>query len=868
MSYGHTPGGDGTPEVPARPSSGGTVYGGSSTPREGGTVYGGSSSGTGGTTYGSGAASSGTTYGSSASRGTTYGSGAASSGSRGTTYGSGGTTYGSSAASAPVSSGTTYGSSAATGTTYGSNTAVGDRPAGLGPRSRAAALEDDQDHLYPEIGGSPSNNPKVKRPGRRKKILIGIGVATAVCMLLGLTGGGVAYASVDLPSFPESSGTTQIQYADGGTFATFALENRVEVPLAKVPKYVQEAVIAVEDPDFKENSGVSFRGTARAVWGLVSGDDDAGGGSTITQQYIRNALNLTKSRSYSRKVKEIILARKLSSSWSKEQILKGYLNTIYFGRGAWGIQSASQAYFGKDVDKLTPAEGAVLAAVIKDPTNFDPSNKLASAQGRWGYVLDQMVKKDFIGQSERDAMTYPKVVDKKDVKRAGAWRSGSTGILGQKIEAELKKIGIKEQDINTGGLTVKTTISSRAQQAAKKASEKYVNDQTQGKEMATAMVSIDPKTGAVKAYYGGDRGYGNLDLASTAAPHPAGSSYKPYVLAKAIEEGYSIDSLWDGTSGQKFEDRDSPLKNSEDDNSCGKQCSLINATVKSLNTVYWALTLELGAKNVAKLAEKAGVKTLDGKKVDDIAAELNSGLGIGQYQVSVLEQAAGYATFANYGTYHEPYFIEEVKDSDGTVMWDRSMKAGQTVQAFSRDVGKDVSYVMQQVYDSTDKKISDGREAAIKTGTQQYRETDDNAHAWMCGYTPNLATAVWVGSGTDKDIRLIDKTTGKRVYGSGIPGKIWRDYMSTALQKVDKEDFESAPHRGDKAGNAPTAEPTPTPSENPDGENPDGGNGETPPWYEGGTPNPDLPSDDGNGDQGQTDNPDTGDGGYFNNQGG
>ncbi|SHN46858.1 transglycosylase domain-containing protein [Cryptosporangium aurantiacum] len=852
MSYGHTPGGgDGTPDVGPRPSSGGTVYGGSASrgasgSGEGGTVYGSRASGSSGTTYGSSAASSGTTYGSSAS-GTTYGSSAASSG---TTYGSSaskGTTYGS-------GSGTTYGASS--GTTYGS-TAVGDRPTGLGPRSRAAALEDDQ--LHPEFGGMPPNGPKVKKAGRGKKILIGIGIATAVCMLLGLTGGGVAYASVDLPEFPKSSGTTSIKYADGGTFATFALENRVEVTLDKVPKHVQEAVIAVEDPDFNENSGVSFRGTARAVWGLVSGNDDAGGGSTITQQYIRNALQLTKERSYSRKVKEIILARKLSSSWSKEQILRGYLNTIYFGRGAWGIQSASKAYFNKDVEKLTAAEGAVLAAVIKDPTNFDPANKLESAQGRWGYVLDQMVKKGFIGQAERAAMTYPKATDKGS--RTGAWRAGSTGILGQKIEAELKRIGFEEQVINTGGLTVYTTISSKAQQAAKKASEKYVNDETQSKEMATAMVSVDPKTGAVKAYYGGDRGYGNYDLA--AAPHPAGSSYKPYVLAKGIEDGYSIDSLWDGTSGQKFRDRDTPLKNSGDDNSCGKQCSLTRATVKSLNTVYWALTLEVGASEVAKLAARAGVKTLNGKPVEQIADELNSGLGIGQYSVSVLEQAAGYGTFANYGTYHEPYFIEKVEDADGTVMWEHAAHTAEPVRAFSEDVGKDVSYVMQQVYDATNKKITDGREAAIKTGTQQYRETNDNAHAWMCGYTPQLATAVWVG-GSGDDIRLIDKTTGERVYGSGIPGKIWRDYMSTALKKQPKEKFESAPHLGDKAGNAPTEEPSPTPTETPNPDNPDGDNGDGDWW---GTPSTDATPDNGNGDQGETDGSDNGDGGIFNQPG-
>lgn len=822
MSYGHTPeGGDGRDDVSSRPSSSGTVYGSagshgaarvsSGDGRSSGTVYGsgttyGSRSSSRGTTYGSGVSSSGTTYGSSASgRGTTYGSSA-------------GTTYGSSA-----SNGTTYGSSSGAGTTYGS-AAVGDGPSGVGPRSRAATLA--EDGLQPQFGGLPTpSTPRGKRRLTRKKVFAGIGIVTAVGVLLGLVGGGVAWASTDLPDIPQVSSTTRFTYSDGKTtFATFAAENRVEVKLDQVPKHVQDAVIAVEDPDFRDNSGVSFRGTARAVWGLVSGNSDAGGGSTITQQYIRNALNLTRGRSYTRKVKEIILARKLSDSMSKEDILIGYLNTIYFGRGAWGIQSASKAYFNKDVKNLSIAEGAVLAAVIKDPTNFDPSIKLSSAQGRWTYVLDQMQKKSFLTQAQRAAQVYPTKTIMKEATRTGAWRSGSTGVLGYRVEQELAKLGFDEQALNTGGLTVKTTISAKAQRAAKAASTKYVNSKVQDKQMATAMASIDPQSGAVRAYYGGERGYRNLDLASTAASHPAGSSFKPYVLAKGIEDGYSIDSKWDGTSGQTFSDRSTPLQNSDGDNSCGRQCSLTTATVKSLNTVYWALTLEVGAKKVAALAEKAGIRTLDEVPIAKKAAEgINSGIGIGQYSVSVLDQAAGYATFANYGVYRQPYFVEQIIDADGTVVWDHNSHVAPETQAFSRDVGRDVSYVLQQVYNSGRKQITDGREGAVKTGTQQLRDTDENAHAWMCGYTPQMATAVWVGSG-GKDIALRDKANGNiHVYGSGIPGSIWRDYMSATMKGVDEVDFESPARYGQKDGNAPSEEPAPAPSDVPstDDENPD-----------------------------------------------
>jgi membrane peptidoglycan carboxypeptidase len=855
MSYGHTPDGDeGPDDVRGRPSGGtvygssgsrgaarnpadnggssgsGTVYGGSG--RSGGTTYGSNGRGT---TYGSGGSggsadpagsggSGGTTYGSSG-RGTTYGSGAA--GNGGTTYGAKGTTYGSGSASGGTTygsgaggQGTTYGSSAnqgtpygARGTTYGSGTAVGERPTGIGPRSRAAAYEEDS--LQPEFGGDPAQAPPGAKARKRKKILIGVGIGVVVSLLLGVLGGGVAYATTDLPAFPKVSQTTRVEYADGTQFASFATENRVEVKLKQVPTYVQNEVVAAEDQDFWDNGGVSIRGTGRAIWGLVTGND-AGGGSTITQQYVRNALNLTRGRSYTRKVKEIILAQKLSSNMSKQDILQGYLNTIYFGRSAWGIQAASKAYFNKDVSKLTPAEGAVLASVIKDPTNFDPKNNMASAKGRWTYVMDSMAKKGFMSSTDRAAQVYPTatLVVKESTSNA-AWRSGSTGVLGYRIEQELKKIGFSEQDINTGGLVVKTTISSAAQASAAKASRYYVNSGAQDPRMGTAMVSIAPTTGAVVAYYGGEGGYGSLDLASSASPHQPGSSFKPYVLATALTQGYSIDSLWDGTSGQTFPDRKTPLTNS-DGESCSAQCPLTKAMVLSINTVFWALTdaVEGSYKSVAKTANAAGIQKLDRL---DVATQiknggLNTGLGLGQFQVSVMDQATGYATIADYGTYHQPYFITQVLNSDGSIAYDHSTHVGTPTQAWSHDVGRDVNYVLEQDYNANTKNQI-GRQAAIKTGTQQYKNTTENSQAWLCGFTPQLATAVWVGSKTT-DFALRDKANGNiHVYGNGIPGSIWTDYMESALKKQKVASFEEPLHAGSKTGNAKSDSPSPSPTE-------------------------------------------------------
>ncbi|MFG1923033.1 transglycosylase domain-containing protein [Cryptosporangium sp. NPDC048952] len=644
-----------------------------------------------------------------------------------------------------------------------------------------------------------------------------VGIVLALGPTLFLLGVAGAYFTLNVPKFPDQSLTTRIRYADGTQFATFALQNRVEVQLADVPKHVQDAVVAAEDADFWQNSGVSLRGTARAIWGVATGDQSAGGGSTITQQYVRNALDLTRSRSVTRKFREIMLARKLNSRMSKPDILQAYLNTIYFGRGAWGIQVAAKAYFGKTVDQLTVSEGAVLAAVIKDPSNFDPANKPAGAKDRWAYVLDRMEQKGFLSSSNRDRQTYP-------VLRSGrssgnsAWRTGSNGVLGYRIEQELKKLGFSEQVINTGGLIVKTTISRNAQSAATRAAHRYVNSRVQDSRLASAVVSIDPRNGAVRAYYGGDRGYGNLDLASAGAPHPAGSSFKPYVLAAGIDAGYGIDSLWNGTSGQTFPDRSTPLRNSGDDNSCGSRCSLTSATVKSLNTVYWALTDDVGPRTVARTAAAAGITSLDGEPIRmEMAQGINAGIGIGQYSVPVLDHAAGYATLAAYGKYHEPYFVDEVLASDGkAVLWSHATHADPGTQAINRDVARDVGYVLQRVYEANSKNRI-GRPAAVKTGTQQYRDTSENAHAWLCGFTPQLATAVWVGSG-GKDFPLRDRANGNiRVYGSGLPGSIWRDYMRDALRGQKIEEFLDPVHVGTKKGNAPAAPPprSATPTDSP-----------------------------------------------------
>lgn len=647
-----------------------------------------------------------------------------------------------------------------------------------------------------------------------------IGLLAVTFLLFSVAGCGVTYAALEvpLPGAKDTSKTSIIYFSDGKSeMARLSVENRIPVKLEDVPKHVRDAVVAAEDRSFYTNNGISPKGIVRAVWANVRGEE-VQGGSTITQQYIKNAV-LTQERTFSRKMKEILYAVKADQEYDKDEILGFYLNTIAFGRGAYGIEAAAQTYFGRSVKDLTPAEGAVLAANIKAPSYYDPAKNPNPSQSRWKYVVDGMVEMESIDEAEAGKLKYPEKCafnDRPPNKNEKCIRTDSVnggngsknldadaGHIVNQVIAELGRIGIDETELRTGGYKITTTINGKTQKAARDAVTKQLGKQA-GPDLGSALVAVDPKTGEVRAYYGGKKGF-EFDLAGS--PHPAGSSMKAYVLAAALQNERSVNSLWDGSSPREFPESrgDKPLRNSEDAQ-CPR-CTLREATVRSINTVFWDVAETVGPDKVADIAKAAGIRTLDGKPIDQV--DVQSRIGIGEYGVTPLDNAVGYATFANEGKHADPYFVKKVErtgDSEPrhtgtpkiTEVWD-----GDDVQG--EDIAADASDVMKGVVEDADP--LEDREAAGKTGTVQYGDTGGaNSHAWMAGYTPQMAAAVWVGrTQGDGPIKTKD---GGNIFGSGLPSDIWKAFMDAALEGEEEAEFPEMANVGDdeKGGEIPEAE--------------------------------------------------------------
>jgi membrane peptidoglycan carboxypeptidase len=630
------------------------------------------------------------------------------------------------------------------------------------------------------------------------------------------------YTFTDVPR-PESLPLPQvatIQYADGSTLARIGSVDRTIVHLEQVPTSVRWAVLAAEDRNFYNEPGVSIRGTVRAALSDVTGGNTQGG-SGITQQYVKNAY-LSNAQTITRKLKELMIAVKLSRQYSKDQILEFYLNTVYFGRNTYGIQAASQAYFNKNVEQLTTAQGALLAGVLRAPSYYDPANNPAQAKQRWYYVLDGMVKTHHLTAAQEASMPFPKTIAPKST---GLGSTGWRYLLVNKVLADLQAHGISEKEIYARGLTIRTTIDKKAQQAALSAiKDNFSNLTKKQKNLKNALTAVDPSTGAVLAYYGGSgpgvKGYdGQVDYNDYAGRggRPAGSAFKPYTLATVLtqtltqaknKDHFAIDSLVDGSFCRTIEG--TKICNDPGDRQLSSsRIKLALAMKYSLNTTFDLLALDAGPDEVAKTAHAMGISltNTDGAKtLVDRNGHTTFGIGIGDYAVTPLDQAAGYATLANDGKVNAPYLVQTATGSDGGVVYRHKSSAK---QAIDKKVANDVTLTLKPVANWSGVDLANGRQSAAKTGTEGISATSlNNSDAWMVGYTPQVSAAVWVGTGLSKPIY---DANGQPLYGADLPGKTWKSFMDTYL--AGKKHLKLASKQMIAAnGSVPKPKPTFTPT--------------------------------------------------------
>lgn len=624
---------------------------------------------------------------------------------------------------------------------------------------------------------------------------------------------GVAYAKTPIPGAQTLAKRQAILYTyRDGTPMFQAGMNRQSVSLKQVPKSVQHAVLAAEDRDFYSEPGISPRGIMRAIYSTITGKQ-VQGGSTITQEFARNYYDtLSQERSVSRKAKEIMVAIKLNNRYPKDWVLEQYLNTILYGRDSWGVQAAAKAYFGKDISKVSVGEAAYLGAVIQNPETLPKDH--GAMTYRWNYVLDGMVKKGWLTPEQRAKVHFPHVISEK---KNQAGLSGQRGYLyfeaKRELVQELQQRGLGGAErMAHGGLKVQTTFSKKDVAEMADAVRKTIRPMRKLGVQA-GMASVDPSTGEVIASYGGPGyQYNQFDHAFQSTAQ-AGSSFKPYVLASALKQGIGLKTLVDGSSPQNFPGLGAPVHNDEGDGKMGA-INLVKATALSVNTAYVQLAVKADPQNVVQTAEQTGIP----KSSFPPGLKIGPNIALGTAAVRPVDQAGAYATFANRGQHITPHVIRKVTTFDGTPLIDNT-KDMKPTEAFSSGVADDATYAMEHVVSEGTARTAlagFGRPVAGKTGT-----TDQNKAAWFSGYTPQMSTAVglWRSSKDGKKSLSLRNLPGySQVYGGTIPAKIWRDYMTLAMQGKEVKDFPPPQYVGDTklfATPAPTPTHTARPTESP-----------------------------------------------------
>jgi penicillin-binding protein 1A len=595
------------------------------------------------------------------------------------------------------------------------------------------------------------------------------------------------------------------------------VEDRTVVPLNEIPKSLQHAVIAIEDERFYQHDGVDVRAIVRAAVANATSGSIQEGGSTITQQYVKTVIiapGETAERTFERKIDEAALARQIEKRLSKKEILARYLNTIYFGNGAYGAEAAAKTYFGKPVTQLTLSQSALLAGLIRLPDYYDPFDNPAAARARRDLVLDKMQQFGWADAAQvakigrkglelhpsKDAKRYPAPYFVDYVRRLIKYDN--------RFEVLGKTPRQRESQLFNGGLRIHTTVDLELQEAAERAARTVLPEPG---DPYASLVAIDPRSGRIKAMVGGrnyfakgkrDR-FAKFNLAITGEPgldskdngghsagtgRQAGSSFKPFALAAGIEHGISLAERFKAAPCMDFPGANNGgpwhVCNYEGE-SFGHELSLLEATVKSVNVVFAQLILELGPEPVVELARDMGIRTP--------LQPVNSAV-LGTNPVNPLDMASAYGTFATNGIHHPPVAITKIVDAQGKVLYRDDSEPRRALDPAAAYIA--TSALEQVVQRGTGVGAAIGRPVAGKTGTaQEYRD------AWFVGYTPDLVAAVWVGYpdgeiemkpscfGSTQLCRPTRTATSGGVTGGSWPASIWRLFMLRALSDVPAHSF-------------------------------------------------------------------------------
>jgi membrane peptidoglycan carboxypeptidase len=583
----------------------------------------------------------------------------------------------------------------------------------------------------------------------------------------------LAYFTVEIPDANAyvNSQATVFQYSNGEEIGRVGTQNRQIVPLAKIPLNVRHAVLAAEDQSFYSNKAFSITGILRAIVNNLKGGS-LQGGSTITQQYAKTAF-LTPSRTIQRKIKELVIAIKLENQLSKDQIFESYLNTIYFGRGSYGVMTASQQYFNRDVDQLTNAQAAVIASILRSPGLYDPAFKEGNAErlaNRFEYVKNNMVESGWLTKEEAAKMKMPAIAPR----ATSGQLSGPKGHIIEAVQKELAKLGFDQEQLLVGGLVIKTTLDQKAQQSAVDAVNKFYPKDAPA-DLRIGLVAIRPGTGEVLAMYGG-RDYLERQLNDgTQSIAQAGSTFKPFALVAALEQGIPLTSMWNGDSPQTFDDAGKPYEVFNYGNEGWGQIDLLYATKHSVNTIFVPLGIKVGPDNVVDVARRAGIP-------DSVAMMPTPSVVLGTSSPHVIDVANAYATFAAQGIKSKPFLVSQVIGSNKGVLYEATPE---TQEVFSKEVMADLTYALKGTITGGTgaAALGLGRPVAGKTGTSQ-----SNASAWFSAYTPQIAASVaFFRDNATQSLNGIGGMTS--VTGGSFPARIWTQFMKGALKGEPIMDF-------------------------------------------------------------------------------